>query len=62
MFQKEEVSISGNDALRAFVMLGVFPLFGLAALVFFNDDLRAQYLQKWTQDTEEEHTVSRSPT
>ena len=62
MFQKEEVSISGNDALRAFVMLGVFPLFGLAALVFFNDDLRAQYLQKWTQDTEEKHTVSPSPT
>ena len=62
MVSKEEDSISGNDAFRAFLMLGVFPLFGLAALVFFNDDLRAQYLQRWTQDTEEKRTISPSPT
>ena len=61
MVPKEEDSISGNDAFRAFLMLGVFPLFGLAALVFFNDDLRAQYLQRWTQDTEEKRKISSSP-
>ena len=61
MVSKEEDSISGNDAFRAFLMLGVFPLFGLAALVFFNDDLRAQYLQRWIQDTEEKRTFSSPP-
>ena len=62
MVPKEKDSISGNDAFRAFLMLGVFPLFGLAALVLFNDDLRAQYLQRWTQDTEEKRKISSSPT
>ena len=49
---EEEMSISGSDAFRAFLFLGAFPLFGLATLVFFNDDLRAQYLERWAQDTE----------
>ena len=48
---EEEASIAGNDAFRAFLFLGAFPLVGLAALVFFNDDLRAQYLERWAQDT-----------
>ena len=48
---EEEASIAGNDAFRAFLFLGAFPLFGLATLVFFNDDLRAQYLERWAQDT-----------
>ena len=62
MVSKEEDSISGNDAFRAFLMLGLFPLFGLAALVFFNDDLRAQCLQRWTQETEEKRTFPSTPT
>ena len=48
---EEEASIAGNDAFRAFLFLGAFPLFGLAALVFVNEDLRAQYLERWAQDT-----------
>ena len=48
---EEEASIAGNDAFRAFLFLGAFPLVGLATLVFFNDDLRAQYLERWAQDT-----------
>ena len=48
---EEEASIAGNDAFRAFLFLGAFPLFGLAALVLVNDDLRAQYLERWAQDT-----------
>lgn len=48
---EEEASIAGNDAFRAFLFLGAFPLVGLAALVFVNEDLRAQYLERWAQDT-----------
>ena len=48
---EEEASIAGNDAFRAFLFLGAFPLVGLATLVLFNDDLRAQYLERWAQDT-----------
>jgi len=55
---EEQVSILGSDAFRAFLFLGVFPLFGLAALVFFNDDLRTQYLDRWDQNSGKNRVAS----